>query len=489
MATSSSIVANVTEVINSTSRLYDYERVGENPGDHTIVVEKMSSKSLLITPSNTQESRTVSIDNITSKRKWIVLASFSILSFSNAVLWITFGPCLYIFMDHYNRTPFYINALATVYLVAYPILLIPVLKIFDKWGLRQGVLIGAFLNAFGTFLRFLGSFGPSGFWVLFLGQTIAAISGVFILGVPPKLANTWFKFGEQNFATGIGVTANNAGIAVGFLLSPWFIKKETAANDIPTFLLIQFGVCSIIYLICVATFTSETKLSRSHVKKTLTTFSTINAFCSDKAFMLLATSYGLTVGASFALSTLLAQILVPVFKMQDESQVGYLGFLNVVAGMVGSVLIGVYLDRTFAYKRSCRILYITAFLSLGAFTLSLKIKNIFFVTVSCIFYGIATFAITPALFQYAPIITSSRLIEDEITSTGILNSMVQIWAIIIIAMMDMTENNNQEFTMELPCLLLFAIAFIGIILIWLVKEDHNAKEVKERETQHLMNRE
>lgn len=34
--------------------------------------------------------------------------------------------------------------------------------------------------------------------------------------------------------------------------------------------------------------------------------------------MILATSYGLTVGSSYAVSTLLAQIIVPVFKMHDE---------------------------------------------------------------------------------------------------------------------------------------------------------------------------
>lgn len=50
----------------------------------------------------------------------------------------------------------------------------------------------------------------------------------------------------------------------------------------------------------------------------MATFSTINAFCTDKTFMLLATSYGLTVGSSYAVSTLLAQIIVPVFKMHDE---------------------------------------------------------------------------------------------------------------------------------------------------------------------------
>ncbi|RIA96071.1 major facilitator superfamily domain-containing protein [Glomus cerebriforme] len=507
MTASSSIATSVTEANNLTSRhndSHDYERVGEKSGDLDIIVEKTSeiqndSSIALISPSNTQ-SRTTAINNknkSSSNRKWIVLASFSLLSFSNAVLWITFGPCLYIFMAHYNQTtPSYINALATVYMVVYPILLLPILKIFDKWGLRQGVLIGAFLNALGTFLRFMGSFGPSGFWLLFLGQTIAAIAGVFILGIPPKLANTWFEFGEQNFATGIGVTANNAGIAVGFLLSPWFIKEDTASNDIPTYLLIQFGACSLIYLICVTTFASEAKFtnniyiflfrSSNHTDKTSTTFSTMRAFCADKAFMLLATSYGLTVGASYAVSTLLAQIVVPVFKMHDENQVGFLGFLNVVAGMVGSVLIGVYLDRTFAYKRSCRILYIITLLSLGFFTIGLKTKNMLLVSISFMFFGVSTFAITPAVFQYAPVITSSRLGEDEITSTGILNSAAQIWGIVLVALMDTTENVDQEFTMELSCLLLLAISFIGMILIWLVKEDYDIKNGKEQEAQHLM---
>jgi len=42
--------------------------------------------------------------------------------------------------------------------------------------------------------------------------------------------------------------------------------------------------------------------------------------------------------------------------------------------------------------------------------------------------------------------------------------------------------------MELSCLLLLAIVFIGIILIWLVKEDYEVKDVKQGETRHLMNR-
>ena len=53
-------------------------------------------------------------------------------------------------------------------------------------------------------------------------------------------------------------------------------------------------------------------------------------------------------------------------------------------------------------------------------------------------------------------------------------------------MMDITENLDQEFTMELPCLLLLAVTFIGMILVWLVKEDYEVNNVK-GETRHLMN--
>src|ERR1051325_285894 len=115
MTISSSIVTNVTKVIDSASRTkdkHDYERVGEKSDGLTIAVEndqKISeiqnndSSIELILPSNIQTTTVAtSKDKNPSNKRWIVLTSFSLLSFSNAVLWITFGPCLFIFMDHYK---------------------------------------------------------------------------------------------------------------------------------------------------------------------------------------------------------------------------------------------------------------------------------------------------------------------------------------------------------------------------------------------------
>ncbi|CAG8483798.1 7391_t:CDS:2 [Acaulospora colombiana] len=235
-------------------------------------------------------------------------------------------------------------------------------------------------------------------------QNIAASAQVFMLGVPPKLANVWFsEFGEQNFATSIGVTANNAGIAAGFLLSPWMIKEKTAEYDVPKYLLLQFGFCSLVYLCLLFTFRSAPREipSRMVRRRDSTTslsaticFSNINHYVTDRPFMLLTVSYGMITGGQYALSTLLAQIILPVFREYNE---------------------------------------------------------------------------------YATMITSKQLPDDEIATTGILNTFSQIWGIILISVMSSIENSDSKYTMELPNWVLFIIVSFGLILLLLMPaaEDSN----------------
>ena len=43
---------------------------------------------------------------------------------------------------------------------------------------------------------------------MFTGQTIIAISQIFILGIPPQLAATWFPADQVSSACAIGVFGN-----------------------------------------------------------------------------------------------------------------------------------------------------------------------------------------------------------------------------------------------------------------------------------------
>ncbi|CAG8675311.1 11701_t:CDS:2, partial [Dentiscutata heterogama] len=242
---------------------------------------------------------------LSSSYRWLILLGFSLLTFASACLWITFAPCLYIFMSYFSQSPSSINSLSSVYMIMYPILLIPSINFFNTYGIKFSVIFGAFLNS--------------------LGQAIASIAQLFMLSVPPKLANIWFsQFGEQNFATSVGITANSAGVAAGR-------TRPLSTND-----------------------------------------TNISYYLSDKLFMILTISYGIVTGGEYALSTLLSQMILPVFEKFDESTVGFLGFLIVIAGMIGSLVIGIYLDRTLAYESTCRWLYVGAIISLGLFNIALK---------------------------------------------------------------------------------------------------------------------
>ncbi|CAG8821576.1 18781_t:CDS:2, partial [Racocetra persica] len=89
-----------------------------------------------------------------------------------------------------------------------------------------------------------------------------------------------------------------------------------------------------------------------------------------------------------------------------------------------SLAIGIYLDRTLAFKSSC-----------------------------------------PAVCQYATIVISKRQSTDEITTTGVLYAFAQIIGTLLISMMDTLENLNKKFTMELSNWVLFAIVVGGFGLL------------------------
>lgn len=69
------------------------------------------------------------------------------------------------------------------------------------------LLIGAFGTAAGAWIKVL-SVVPNRFYVALIGQTVAAISQVFILSVPPNLAAVWFGPDQVSSACSFGVFGN-----------------------------------------------------------------------------------------------------------------------------------------------------------------------------------------------------------------------------------------------------------------------------------------
>ena len=91
---------------------------------------------------------------------------------------------------------------------AYFHIFLKVLIIFSfLQGLYKAVLIGSFGTMLGAWVK-CGSISPDRFYVGFAGQVISAVSQIFILGIPARLAAVWFGSNQVSTACSIGVFGN-----------------------------------------------------------------------------------------------------------------------------------------------------------------------------------------------------------------------------------------------------------------------------------------
>ncbi|KAI9253142.1 major facilitator superfamily domain-containing protein [Sporodiniella umbellata] len=430
---------------------------------------------------NCQEQIPLLTSNITHWR-WFILFSCSLLTFSSAIAWSTFSPCVYIFTDYYfeqvnGYTINAINMLSSIYMLVYPCLIYWVVQSFlkskDGHGLTKIIAWGAFLNAFGCFLRWLGSFpSPTGFMILFSGQTVAAIAQVFFMTLIPQLVVAWFPLNEVNLATSIAITANGLGVGIGCAFTPLIVKKTTAIDDIPQLLFIQLILSLLALMLIWISF-----------KKPSPYFTTVYADFSvakiwkQKTFMYLLGVFGITAGGQCAIVSLLAQILLPPFgHLLDEQHVGLLGAMTVIIGSIGTIWAGYYLDKTRKYVQLNRLMcWISAFTIFGLLV-AIEFNSIFGSVIACIGFGLASCALIPTTIQFA---CEMLYPISDIIPTAYLLSASNMSGTLLVALMSSVENANNKFSMRTPIAFLLSLFCVAILLMYQVKGDLNRTSQKQ----------
>ncbi|KAL0082964.1 major facilitator superfamily domain-containing protein [Phycomyces blakesleeanus] len=406
--------------------------------------------------------------------RWCVLFSFSFLSFSSALMWITFAPCLYDFVEYYfqSSTTTTINAISSmssIYMLSYPFVIHFTFRYFEDYktsqgnvpgnGLRRGILIGAVLNACGAIVRWLGN-GPSpaGFAFVFLGQTLAAVAQAFILSIPPRLAVAWFPENEINLATAIAVSCNSLGIAAGCAWSPLAIQKETIEEDIPRLLLMQCLMCLFVLLLICLSF-RESPPYPERIQNEASSSEQIAELWKQWPFIYMLVAYAISMGAQCTVVTLLAQIIMPPFEGRvDERYIGLLGSMMLLVGALASVFTGYYLDRTHEYRRVCNMLFFITCLSGLGLSVATEQRSLSGIVVSCGLFGLSSSAIIPAICQYA-----SELFYpvSEIIPAGYLFTVGNIAGVLMVAIMGWSQDEGAKYSMRLPMLGLTLFLFIG----------------------------
>ncbi|EPB76853.1 hypothetical protein ANCCEY_04065, partial [Ancylostoma ceylanicum] len=330
--------------------------------------------------------------------------------------------------------------------------------LLDKYGLRVSILLGATGNAIGAWIKIFST-SSDAFWITFIGQTIVGASQMFTLGIPPRLAAVWFGPNEVSTACAAGVFGNQLGIAMGFLVPPLLVHngtKEEVAYDLNKLFLCSAVLNSIILvmILCCESITSwDGSIQKLHPSLFFAVFAarpptppslaqitaqeeksidsnfwrTLGKLLTSKDFVLLFITYGINTGVFYAVSTLLAQMVLPFYPTESEA-IGQIGVAIVVAGMLGSVVGGFLLDRFKKFKLTTVLDYLFSFLAMLAFTFTLDLGSIVVVFVNAFILGFFMTGYLPIGFEFAAEITFPAA---EGTTGGLLNASAQIFGMLL----------------------------------------------------------
>ncbi|XP_005813181.1 feline leukemia virus subgroup C receptor-related protein 1-like [Xiphophorus maculatus] len=431
-------------------------------------------------------------------RRFAVLAVFSLYSLVNAFQWIHYSIITNVFAKYYGVTNDKVDWLSMVYMVAYIPLIFPATWLLDRRGLRLTALLGAGLNCAGAWLK-CASVSPDRFGVTVTAQVICSVAQVFILGLPSRIASVWFGPREVSTACATAVLGNQLGTAIGFLLPPVLVPNtpedlERTGRNISKMFYGTAAVSTGLFVLTVIVIKDKPPLPPSQAQAVLPGVSLDNYsykqsiinLIKNKAFVLLLISYGILTGSFYSVSTLLNQIILHYFQGQ-ELNTGRIGLTLVLAGMVGSILCGLWLDHTKTYKVTTLVVYLLSFVGMLVFTFTMDLNNIYLVFFTAGVLGFFMTGYLPLGFEFGVEITYP---ESEGTSSGLLNAFAQLFGIIFTLIQGWLTT---AFDPLAGNVFLSAWILLGVILTALIKSElkrHNvnmateSKALQARPTDH-----
>ncbi|XP_043429172.1 solute carrier family 49 member A3 isoform X3 [Prionailurus bengalensis] len=337
-------------------------------------------------------------------RRWVFLLVLSLLSFSNATLWLSFAPVADMIAHHFLLSTEQINWLSRVYLVASIPSGVVAIWVLDSVGLRWATIVCAWLNFAGSVFRTLpfmvgGIQDPFAF--LMGGQSLCALAQTLVVFSPAKLAALWFPEHQRATANMIGTMSNPLGILVANLLSPALVKKE---EDIPVMLgiyIIPAGITCLLATACLLESVPPTPPSARAIHSTSEKFlDGLKLLLCNRAYVVLAVCFGGGIGIFSSFSALLEQVLC--VRGYSNEFIGLCGALFIVFGVLGALVLSLYVDRTKLFTEAVKIGFCLTSVVCVAFALVSQLQGqTLALAAICSLLGLFGFAVAPIAMELA----------------------------------------------------------------------------------------
>lgn len=346
---------------------------------------------MVTTPTST--ARAASITTY-SRRRFFILAMFSILTCSNAIQWIMFAPVPDASKSAFGLDTSELNTLSSIYMIVFVVGFFLSCAVIERQSLKVSLLVGATLNLSGALIKLMVGVPYPRYAVVITAQFLLAVSQVFLLSAPPLVADEWFPPHQRAAATAVGSMANNFGIALGMLVAPLMVTQGRGATskDFMGFLGLQ-GALSLIPVVgiyigmphswaphsqqqldeladsdravavgtpnvgpTVALLSANQPSSprplqhpqQSTIEAMRRVVQTVLALLRHHDYRLLLVSFSVSIGSIWAMSSLLAQVLEP-FGVSN-TLAGMMGAFNLKGGVLIAIIVGRWVDRYRRYK-------------------------------------------------------------------------------------------------------------------------------------------
>jgi MFS family permease len=157
-------------------------------------------------------------------------------------------------------------------------------------------------------------------------------------------------------------------------------------------------------------------------------FSDLKKLFTSKNAIFYLLCCGLHVGVYSGLFTLLNQIIQPFFVDNKDSEIGMMGFLAIIAGIIGSYLCGFALDKTKKFKIISSITVISSLISISLLTGILHYSNMVAIF---ILVGINGFAMTSQFTVAYDFMAELTFPVSESSMSAVLNLSYGIFGFLI----------------------------------------------------------
>ncbi|KAI8583214.1 hypothetical protein K450DRAFT_268732 [Umbelopsis ramanniana AG] len=393
--------------------------------------------------------------NQTSLMAWFELAALCALASSCSIMWLSFSVVTDVSVVWLNVDISSVSWLGNATALMYIFTSLITGWFFEKYGVKNSMLVGALFNMVGTWVRAIAIICPAGarFPVAMIGQCIASLGQPFVYNITTKFASVWFSI--QHRGTANTILTIPFGAAVATLLIPVVCKS---AETFP-YVLVGAGIYSTIvtipFLILPALPKSQPSVTAGtertpFLKGCRTLFSSLN-------FWYLMIIFCMVMGLETSILTLLTPIMLPYGY--TNNQAGIAGFVRLFSGFVAGTITGPLIDKTGQHLLILRLFVPLLCLTYVMIYIQILPNALWVFCMANLLNGLFTLMLLPVILELAIEITYP---VSESLSTSVLWASSQIISFFITIIMDKlrsgsntTPPNNMDnallFAMILAC--------------------------------------